>query len=126
LKLQEHVQLDVISAGSAAPDAAELLQQRLCRSLIASLRTSYDFVVIDSPPLNVITDAAIVSPLCDGVLLVVRAGATTPAALSHAIEQLHLAGGPEILGTVLNDVDISREARAYGTAYRLAYARSTS
>jgi capsular exopolysaccharide synthesis family protein len=126
LKLQEHMHLDIISAGSAAPDAAELLQQRTCRSLVASLRTSYDFIVIDSPPLNVVTDAAIVSPLCDGVLLVARAGATTPAALAHAIEQLHLAGGPEILGTVLNDIDISREARAYGASYRPAYAQSST
>jgi capsular exopolysaccharide synthesis family protein len=124
VQVRENVHLDIIGAGKLVPDAAELLQQHPFQELMQLLRATYDMVVIDSPPLNLVTDAAIVSPLCDGALLVARAGATTPEALAHAIEQLQLAGAPEILGTVLTDIDISREINTYGADY-WSYAHSS-
>ena len=125
-QINDDIGLDIIGTGRLAPDAAELLQQEQLADVMTWLRSRYDIIVIDSPPLNLVTDAAIVAPLCDGVLLVARAGTTTPYAIAHSIEQLELAGGPEILGTVLNDMDAAREAHTYGAEYWSGYAQSST
>jgi Mrp family chromosome partitioning ATPase len=67
---------------------------------------------------NILTDAALIGVHADGVLLVVRAGATEIAAVHYAMEQLRHVRAPA-LGVVLNDVDIKRYA-AYDGAYRYA------
>jgi len=88
------------------------------RALLEQLREHYDLIVIDTPPVNILTDAALIGVHADGVLLVVRAGATDIAALSYAMEQLRHVRAPA-LGVVLNDVDIKRYS-AYDGAYKYA------
>jgi Mrp family chromosome partitioning ATPase len=74
-------------------------------------------VVLDTPPLMAVTDAAVLAPRVDGVLLVIKPGATRLSACRHSVEQLRRAGA-NILGVVLNDVNM-RSAR-----YRYSYYRS--
>ena len=78
---------------------------------------------MDSSPLNVVADGALLAGYADAVVLIARAGVTTPEDLAFALEQLHHVGA-SLLGTVLNDIDLERDA-SYDGAYRY-YGRHTA
>ncbi len=84
-------------------------------SLLRTLREDFDSIIIDSPPVNVIADAAAIGARSDGVLVVARAGVTNRRALAYAVDQLRRVGAP-VLGAMLNDVDYRRDAD-YDEAY---------
>jgi Mrp family chromosome partitioning ATPase len=86
------------------------------RTLMERLKGHYDTIIIDSPPINVVTDAALIGAHADGVVVVVRSGVTAVQALMFAMEQLRHVRAP-VLGAVLNDIDFHRDA-AYDGAYR--------
>jgi capsular exopolysaccharide synthesis family protein len=109
--------LNFIASGGYPPNPAELLGSARMRDLLAGLMERYDTVILDAPPLNLVTDAAILGTLADGVIVVARAGSTDRGALVHAIGQLEAVRAP-LLGTVLNNVD-ARKDRYYG-AYAVA------
>jgi Mrp family chromosome partitioning ATPase len=80
------------------------------REFLAERRAECDWVFVDIPPLLFVSDASILSALCEGVLLVVRAGRNNRSSLARAIEQLReIKVG--IIGAVLNDVVLSRFGR---------------
>jgi capsular exopolysaccharide synthesis family protein len=87
------------------PNPAELLSAERMRELLLRLGREYDYVVVDSPPLLSVTDATVLSVLVDGVILVVRSGATTREGLRHS-RQLLLNANARVLGAVLNAVDL--------------------
>ena len=84
--------------------------------ILDALAATYDVVVIDTPPVNLVADAALLATQSDAVVLVARAGSTTGEALSFGMEQLRGVRAP-VVGTLLNDVDVRRESR-YDHAYR--------
>ena len=104
---------DFLGTGTLPPNPAELLGSEKMRVLIAALEQRYDAILFDSPPLNLVTDAALLGTACDGVVLVGRAGVTTATGLAYAIDQLRAVRAP-VLGAVLNDVDFKRDMRYYG------------
>jgi len=114
--------LDFIPTGALPPNPAELLGSDRMTSLLAQMAERWEMVLLDAPPLNVVTDAAILGTRADGVVLVARAGVTETDAVRYAIEQLTAVRAP-LLGTILNDVN-ARDGRLYGsyasTAYRYA------
>ena len=71
----------------------------------------FDYVLFDSPPMGAVTDAAILGPQVDGVLLVVRAGTSTLHAVSGARKQMDSVSA-RLLGAILNDADLGRYAVA--------------
>jgi capsular exopolysaccharide synthesis family protein len=103
---------DFIPTGTLPPNPAELLASPRMNALLEHLAGEYDAVIFDAPPLNVVTDAAILGAATDGVVLVVRAGVTDRAAVRFAFDQLS-AVRAHVLGCVLNDVNVRRE-RYYG------------
>jgi polysaccharide biosynthesis transport protein len=103
--------LSVVPTGPIPPNPAELLQSAAFAALLSRLRERYDRVVLDSPPLVPVTDAAILSTLVDGTLLVVRASRTTRELARRAVRALRDVSG-RIVGVVLNAVDL--ESRNYG------------
>ena len=112
-----HIQLedasfDFIPTGTLPPNPAELLASTRMQALLEHLDGEYDAVIFDAPPLNVVTDAAVLGARTDGVIVVVRAGVTDRSAVRYAFEQLK-AVHARVLGCVLNDVD-SRRDRYYG------------
>ncbi len=107
--------LEVITAGPLPPNPAELLHSPRFAQLIQSARKTYDVVIFDSPPLGAVTDAAILGPQVDGVLVVVRAMVTTRDALLSSLRQLRDVGA-RVLGAVLNGVDFDAEGY-YGKGY---------
>jgi len=99
---------EFIPRGTLPPNPAELLAGTRMQALLEHLGGEHDAVVFDAPPLNVVTDAAILGSQTDGVLVVVRAGVTDRAAVRYAFDQL-TAVHARVLGCVLNDVDVKRE-----------------
>jgi capsular exopolysaccharide synthesis family protein len=95
----------VLPAGPIVDNASELLASDRMRSLLRALRSEFDHVIIDSPPITYFTDAVIVSAMVDGVLLVVRGPKTPGKAARHSLQSLEAVGAP-ILGLILNDVNI--------------------
>jgi capsular exopolysaccharide synthesis family protein len=95
---------DFLTGGVHPPNPAELLGSSRFKELIASCRESYDTVIIDAPPLNLVTDASVMGAAADGVLVVVRAGITRGDALDFAMDQLESVRAP-LLGVILNDVN---------------------
>jgi capsular exopolysaccharide synthesis family protein len=93
--------LVVIGAGPTAPNPAQLLASGTMAALLAKLRASYDYVILDAPPLLPVADATGLAVLADGVLLSVRHGSTTKDQLRQARATLERVGA-RIVGTVLN------------------------
>lgn len=93
--------LSLLAAGSRPGSQAELKGAQV-RSLLARLESGYDVIILDTPPILVSADAAILAPLADGVILVVRAGQTERDAIEQGYEQL-TAAGSHVLGVILND-----------------------
>lgn len=102
--------LDVITAGPESPNPAELLSSSAMHNLLARGRAEYDWVFVDIPPVLFVSDASILSALCEGVILVVRAGRNNRSGLARAIEQLQDIK-VTVVGSILNDVVLSRVGR---------------
>lgn len=98
-----------MSIGAIPPNPAELLASARFAKLIEELRHDFTAIVIDTPPLNLVTDAAIAGSRVDGVLLMARAGVTDRDAFRHALEQLQSVRA-RLVGVILNDVDARSEA----------------
>lgn len=107
--------LTLITTGALPPNPAELLGSNKMQSILAVILQSADIVLIDTPPLLAVTDAAALAPTLDGVLLVVRPGKTRRSALRQSLEQLAQVNA-RVLGVVLNDV-VTR-GKAYGYHYK--------
>jgi len=99
--------LQVITCGTIPPNPAELLGSQRMGRFLAALNELVDVVVFDSPPAAAVTDAAILSRLVDGVVLVIEAGQTRREIARQAVANLKRAGG-NMLGTVLNRVSQNR------------------
>jgi succinoglycan biosynthesis transport protein ExoP len=103
--------LAVISAGPTPPYPAELLGSRRMKELVEQWSGEYDFVLIDSPALLAVTDAAVLSKMADITLLVTRHGHSTLKSLERAWHTLRTDTETKV-GLVLNGV--SRDSAAYG------------
>lgn len=117
--------LDFITSGTYPSNPAELLGCTTMTNLVARLKLEYDVVVFDTPPVNLVTDAVVLGPAVDGIIVVTRAGATGQEALDFAIDRLHSVHS-RIVGLVLNGVDFRRDARSYGIEDYAAYYAESS
>lgn len=104
--------LDVLTAGVVPPSPASLLDSKRMASLIQNFGSSYDFVIIDAPSLNVAADAATLGQMADGVLLVVRPGVVDSVNAALAAEILEKSG-QNVLGQVINAVIPQNESHSY-------------
>ena len=103
--------LTVIHAGSAPTNPAELLGSTAMRRLLDQLRTRYDRVLLDTPPVLPLADVAVLAPLVDGTLLVVRAGVTPKPAIENALRAFDSS---RLLGVVLNESGMEQDYRYEG------------
>jgi receptor protein-tyrosine kinase len=108
--------LQLICAGSETHNPAELLMSMRFAEVIAEARRSYDTVIVDSPPILMVTDSAIAGTQVDGIMLVVRVGQTRRQNAQRALECLKELGTP-ILGTVINAIDFESGGYGYGYGY---------
>ena len=111
--------VDMIFAGPTAPNPSELLEQESFSQLLGSLREKYDYVLIDTPPVASLIDAAIAAKQCDGAILVIESGTVSRRTALKAKEQLEMTGC-RLLGAVLNKVDVRKDKyySKYGYYYK--------
>ncbi len=113
--------LKVILAGPVPPNPSELLGSKYMKTLIKNLRETYDYIIVDTPPIGSVTDAAVIANEVDGMILVISSGQ-----ISYKFEQKVLAdlqvSGCRILGAVLNKLDMS-ENKYYGKYYGRYYGK---
>lgn len=103
--------LAILSAGAAAPFPAEMLASTRMTNLLERWRLDYDYVVIDTPPASMFTDAVVLGSRADAVLLVARSGVTTKYALRYSRDLMRRAN-VNLAGVVLNGID-----RKYESSY---------
>ncbi|MEO0108811.1 MAG: CpsD/CapB family tyrosine-protein kinase, partial [candidate division WOR-3 bacterium] len=111
-----------LASGTIPPSPADVLNSGAANSLLERLSREYDHLVIDSPPVLVAADAAILAARADATVLVVRASRTSLEALEHARRNL-LSTGARLLGLVLNGTRTSRHSGSY--YYRYHYGLRT-
>lgn len=119
--LGESGTLAFLSSGTLPPNPAELVGSDRTRRLLQDLSAKYDTVILDAPPLNLVTDAALLGTGADGVVVVARSGVTERGAVSYALDQL-AAVKAHVIGAVLNDIDV-RKDRFYGSYGMASYER---
>jgi capsular exopolysaccharide synthesis family protein len=117
--------LQMLPCGYLTPNPAELLGSPMMKQIVDALRAHYEWVLIDAPPLLAMPDAAVLSSLVEGVVLVIAAEAATKPAVIRAVDQVKSVGG-KVAGLVLNKVNLERNSyyysQYYGEYYRSYYA----
>jgi succinoglycan biosynthesis transport protein ExoP len=113
--------LDVLAAGTPPPNPAELLASANMRELLTKLREMYDHIVIDTPPSLSVTDAVVLSPRADAVVLVIRSSQTTKNALRRSRDIL-MQVNAKVVGVLLNAVDLRSPDYYYYYEYQGKYA----
>lgn len=114
--------ITVITAGSIPPNPAELLTSNKMKLLLEKMKEVYDHILLDSPPIQSVTDALTVSTLVDGTIIVVRAGKTTYESLESGLKKIRDVNG-HILGFVLNALRKSDSVRGYYYGYGYGYSK---
>jgi len=97
--------LSLLTTGQLPPNPAELLGSKKMQNILLGMCQKNDLVLIDVPPVLAVTDAAVLAPSVDGIILVVRPGKTRTISLRQTISQLRQVNAT-ILGVVMNDVDL--------------------
>ncbi|MCX6399630.1 MAG: polysaccharide biosynthesis tyrosine autokinase [Propionibacteriales bacterium] len=120
IQVHEASGLHVLASGAKPPNPTEILQSKITQDLIRRLRSSYDMVIIDAPPLLPVADASVLAKLADGVIIVVRHGKTTKDQVNEAINRLNQVGA-RLYGVVVNMV----AKRAIGSYYYYYYEESS-
>ncbi len=115
-----NTELYILSAGSIPPNPSELLGSDRMQRLIDSMREKFEYIILDMPPVNVVTDAVVASPLTDGALIVARAGMSERNAVLHAMDQLQRANA-KILGGVLTRINEGNNSYSYSKEYGYGY-----
>ena len=112
--------LYLILAGPYAPNPSEMLGDELFEQMLKAARQVFEYVIVDTPPLGAVVDAAVISQYCDGAMIVIESGITSYRACQKVKKQLEKSGC-KILGAVLNKVDVQRHAyrsSGYGRYYK--------
>lgn len=117
IKSTEIPNVYVLPCGPLPPNPAELLMTKRFEAVLQELSTRFDRVILDSPPVQAVTDAVVLSKLVDGVILVVRADHTLREDVRRSSRQIRDVGGT-IFGVIVNEIDAAeRGYYSYGYGY---------
>jgi len=111
---------DVFSSGPPPPNPAELLMLPKTAALFNALKSEYDYIIIDSPPVGLVTDAEIMSTFADATLYIVRHGFTFKNQINY-IENLYQKKALPRINIVVNDVEFKKSQYGYGNGYSYSY-----
>ena len=104
--------LTIVPSGKIPPNPAEMLGSKAMTEFLEEMKKHFDYIVLDTPPLQAVADAQILSTKVDGSLIVVRAGVTKKDAVHDAVSIINKVNG-NIIGTVLNGADNSKDKYYY-------------
>lgn len=96
--------LTIITAGKIPPNPSEMLASRAMTAFIEEMKKEFKYIILDTPPLQAVTDAQVLSTKADGVLLVIRAGSTKREMVLNSVDLIKKVQG-KVIGTVLNGVE---------------------
>lgn len=113
-------QFTLLPVGPIPPNPAEMLATDKMASLLKAAREAFDYVIVDTPPVSVVTDAAVLSRLVDGAVLVVRPGVTTIQGAQLSKKNLESVDA-HILGVILNGYNAKRTGKKDGYYYSYTY-----
>lgn len=108
--------LDVITSGPIPPNPAEILSSPNTGKLIEVLRSHYDYILIDTPPVNVVSDSQLLNDYISGIVFIIRDGYTRHTDLQRALSQIQLANG-KVLGFIKTACQISGSSGYYKKSY---------
>ena len=97
--------LDILFSGDVPPNPSELLSSDRMQQLMDEMAGRYDYILVDTPPVNVVSDACIIANLLDGVLLLARKDRSRKDDIKRAVDALRLTGA-KVLGFILNGVEL--------------------
>ncbi|MFA4915354.1 MAG: polysaccharide biosynthesis tyrosine autokinase [Syntrophales bacterium] len=112
--------IDIVPSGPIPPNPSDILGSQRMAQLIEQLRTQYERIIIDTPPVMAATDAVVLSKIVDGVILVIRAGETRRKIIENGLSQFQRIKAP-IFGAVLNGVEMERDRYYYYHHYYYYY-----
>lgn len=112
--------VDVLSAGSKVSNPSELLSSKTFDNLIKELKQDYDLILIDCPPISLMTDAVIVSKVSSGTAYIIEYDRINYSAIVSGIEQLNDINA-NILGGIITKVNINKQKKLYGNKYEYYY-----
>lgn len=104
--------LTIITAGKIPPNPSEMLSSRAMTAFIKEMKKEFKYIILDTPPLQAVTDAQVLSTKADGVLLVVRAGSTKRDAVLNSVDLIKKVKG-KVIGMVLNGVENKKNSYYY-------------
>ena len=104
--------VDVLTSGMIPPNPAEIVGSKSVESLLDHLKTIYDYIIIDTPPVGIVTDGIVLSGKVDGTILVVRANKTKDINVIESYNELKKVNA-NILGTVINIVETPKDKYGY-------------
>lgn len=127
---RNHISFDVLTAGSTPPNPSELLGSQRMKQLMERLARTYDYIVVDLPPIAPVPDALVMSKLLDGIIVIVRHDYSERGTLAEAMRKLEFSG-VHVLGFVFNCAaehgsGYSRRYRSYRSRYYNSYYRRSS
>jgi len=117
--------LYIILCGAYPPNPAELIASKYFDAMMKSLREYFDYIIIDTPPLGSVIDAAAIAPKCDGMVLVVGRNKLNSKLANEVVEQLKMTG-TRILGAVKNSINTREKGSYYKGYYKKGYYYSAS
>ena len=109
----ESMHLSVMPAGKIRPNAHELLSSPHFAERIRALESQFDVIAIDSPPMQIVSDALLISSICTGLIYVVKSDSTPVPLIRRNLDRL-AAGGVHVIGVALNGHDFDRAEKYYG------------
>jgi len=115
LQATKYSGLTFLASGPIPPNPSELLGSRVATRVLSELGEQFDYVIVDTPPLLAVTDAAIVATNCDGTIIIARFGHTKREQIAHAVDSLKSVGA-SVLGAVMS-ITPSRGGTAYSYNY---------
>lgn len=104
--------LVILTSGKIPPNPSEMLSSKAMTALLDTLKQNFDYIILDTPPVQAVTDSQILATKADGTILVVRAERTKKDSVQNAINLLKKVNA-DIIGTVLNGMDNSRNKYYY-------------
>lgn len=104
--------LTILPSGKIPPNPAEMLASKAMTTFLEETKKHFDYIVLDTPPLQAVSDAQILSTKVDGSIIVVRAGVTKKDAVNNAVSIIKKVNG-DIIGTVLNAAENKKDKYYY-------------
>lgn len=104
--------VDVLTSGMLPPNPAEIVDSKAVEALFEHFKTIYDYIIIDTPPVGIVTDGVVLAGKADGTILVVRANKTKDSSVIEGYNELKKVNA-NVLGTVINVVETPKDKYGY-------------